>query len=265
MNPRVQIAIAQKLEGIDWLYDGLAGQKGFRAFARQLLAPLFAKTGWDAKRGEDQNVALLRATLLEALNRFDDTGAIAEARKRFAAFLKDPSHTAPDTRRSMLAIVARHADAATWDRLHALAKAEKNTLAKRELYELLGAALDPALAKRALALALTEELPLTMRPAVISSVASDHPEMAFDFANAHLGLVASWLEADSRNQFVPRLAGSSADPKMAAKVKAFAGAHIPPTARREAVKVQSAIGFQAQVRGTRLKDIDRWLIQRHGE
>jgi aminopeptidase N len=265
MHPRVQTAIAGKLEGIDALYDGLPTQKGFRAFARELLAPLFAKAGWDAKPGEDQNIVLLRATLLEALNRLEDPGVIAEARKRFAAFLKDPAHTAPETRRSMLAIVARHADAATWEKLHQLAKEEKNTLAKRELYELLGSVLDPALAKRALALTLTDELPVTTRPSVVRSVADDHPELAFDFANAHLALVTQWLEADSRNQFVPNLATSSTDPKMADKVKAFAKAHIPETARRDSVKVESAIGFQSEVRTKRLKDIDHWLVRRHGE
>jgi aminopeptidase N len=265
MHPRVQTAIAEKLEGIDALYDGLPTQKGFRAFGRELLAPLFAKGGWDAKPGEDQNIALLRATLLEALNRLDDQGVIVEARKRFAGFVKDPSHVTPETRRSMLAIVARHADSTTWDALHGLAKAEKNTLAKRELYELLGSALDPKLAQRALDLALTDELPVTTRPSMIRAVAADHPEMAFDFANKHLDKVTSWLEADSRNQFVPNLAQSSTDPKMAGKVKAYANAHIPPTAQRDSVKVESAIGYQSEVRTKRLKDIDHWLVRRHGE
>lgn len=265
MHPRVQTAIAAKLEGIDRFYDGLPTQNGFRVFARQLLAPLFAKTGWDAKPGEDQNIALLRATLLEALNRLDDQGVVAEARKRFAAFLKDTSHVTPETRRSMLAIVARHADAATWEKLHDLAKAEKNTLAKRELYELLGSALDLKLAQRALDLSLTDELPVTTRPSIIRAVSGDHPEMAFDFASKHLDAVTSWLEADSRNQFVPNLATTSNDPAMAGRVKAFANAHIPPTARRDSVKVESGIGFQSEVRTKRLKDIDHWLVRRHGE
>ncbi|MBV9990759.1 MAG: M1 family metallopeptidase [Alphaproteobacteria bacterium] len=265
MNPHIQDAIATKLAGIDYLYNGLPSQKGFRAFARQLLSPLFAKTGWDAKKGEDQNIALLRDTLLQALSQFDDPGVIAEARKRFAAYLKDPSHTSPDTRRSMLAIVARHADPAVWEQLHTLAKAEKNTLAKRELYELLGSALDDKLAERALALTLTDEAAVTVRPAIVASVSRDHPEMAFDFANGHLDRMNSWLEADSRNQFVPNLASNSTDPKMAGKVRDFASAHIPSTARGDAVKSQSSIEFNAQVKAKRLKDIDRWLAARHGE
>jgi len=265
MHPRVQTAIAGKLAGIDTLYDGLPTQKGFRAFGRELLAPLFAKVGWDAKPGEDQNIALLRATLLEALNRLDDQSIVTEAKKRFGVYLKDPSHITPETRRSMLNIVARHADAGIWETLHRLAKAEKNTLAKRELYALLGSVLDPKLAQRALDLSLTDELPVTMRPSLVRSVATDHPEMAFDFANKHLDKVMSWLEADSRNQFVPNLATSSSDSKMVGKVKAFANAHIPLTARRDSLKVQSGIGFQSEVRTKRLKDIDRWLVRRHGE
>ena len=57
--------------------------------------------------------------------------------------------------RSILGVVARHADAATWDRLHAAAKAEKTPLVKEELYFLLAATEDEALARRALDLALT--------------------------------------------------------------------------------------------------------------
>ncbi|MEI9932258.1 MAG: ERAP1-like C-terminal domain-containing protein [Rhizomicrobium sp.] len=109
MDPQVQAAVAARLQGIDFLYDGLPGQPAFRSFGRTLLEPLFAKVGWDAKPAESQNAALLRATLLDALSQFDDAAVIAEARTRFAAYLKDPVHIAPDTRRSMLKIVALHA------------------------------------------------------------------------------------------------------------------------------------------------------------
>ena len=262
MDPQVQDALVGKLKGIDVLYDGLPGQTAFRAFCRRLLAPLFAKVGWDAKTGESQNAALLRASLLDALSRFDDPAVIAEARARFASYLEDPSPIAPDTRHSMLAIVARHADKAAWDRIHALAKAAKSTLAKSELYNLLGSVLDRGLAARALALTLTDEAVVTTRPSIVAGVGRDHPQLAFDFASAHLERVNSWLEADSRNQYVPDIAASASDTKMIAKLTAFADAHIPATARGDTVKAQSAIAFSAAVRATRLPDLDRWLAAR---
>ena len=259
MDSHVQDALTARLQGIDAFYDGLPTQAAFRAFGRRLLNPLFAKIGWDAKAGENQNLALLRATLLDALSEFDDPAVIGEARRRFAAYLKNPSAVAADTRRSMLAIVARHADATTWEQLHALAKAEKSTMAKQEFYGLLGRAHDRALAAKALALALTNEAAVTTRPSIIRNVGGEYPEMAFDFVDTHLAEVNSWLEADSRNQFAPGIASNSNDAGMIAKLKTFADAHIPATARSAVVKATSAIAFNAEVRSKRLPDVDRWL------
>ncbi len=81
MNPKVLNTLVGRLEGIDDLAEGLPVQKTYRAFARQQLAPIFAKVGWDAKASEDQNIALLRASLLGALSQFDDASVIQEARR----------------------------------------------------------------------------------------------------------------------------------------------------------------------------------------
>jgi len=259
MDVRVQDALAGKLQGIDRLYNDLPGQSAFHAFGRKLLNPLFAAVGWDAKPKENDNVALLRQSLLGALSQFDDPAVIAEARKRFAAYVKDPSHMTPETRRSMLSIVARHASDAEWEQLHTLAKQEKSTLAKQELYALLGAARDKALAQRALDLALTGEAVVTTRPDIIAEVGARYPELAFDFVNGHLALVNSWLEADSRNQYAANIAANAHDAAMIGKLKAFAEAHIPETARGSAVKAESAIALTVEVRTKRLPDVDRWL------
>ncbi len=263
MNPQVLNTLVGRLEGIDDVADGLPVQKTYRGFARQLLAPIFAKVGWDAKAGEDQNIVLLRASLLGALSQFDDPGVIQEAHRRFGAYLRNPAAIAADTRRSVLAIVARHADAATWDSLHDLARKETNTLAKQELYDRLGSALDRKLVDRALALTLTNEAPVTTRPGIIDSVSVNYPDAAFDFTVAHLAVVDTWLEADSRNQYVPRLVSNSKDEKMIARLNAFSAAHIPATARADATRSASSIAFNAQVRSHRLPDVASWLAS-HG-
>jgi aminopeptidase N len=265
MDPQVQAAIAARLQGIDSLYDGLLGQAAFRSFGRTLLDPLFTKVGWDAKPGESQNTALLRETLLDALSQFDDAGVIAEAKKRFAAYLRDPSHITPDTRRSMLRIVALHADATLWEQLHTLARNGKSAMEKDELYRILGTVRDRTLAAKALALTLGNEVALTTRPSIVRSVGIAHPDMAFDFVNGHQKLVMSWLEGDSQNQFAPRIATGSNDPKMIAKLNAYAKAHIPATARGDTVKATSAIGFNADVRAKRLPEVDRWIAAKRGE
>jgi hypothetical protein len=74
---------------------------------------------------------------------------------------KDPAAVPGPLRKTVLAVVAEHADAATWDGLRARAQAEKTPLLKSNLYTLLGVAEDKALAERALQLALTDEPGLT--------------------------------------------------------------------------------------------------------
>jgi aminopeptidase N len=265
MNPKVLATLVGRLEGIDDLYRGLPGQTAYRAFARKLLAPVYASVGWDAKPGEDSNIALLRGELLQALSQFEEPGVIAEAKKRFQAYLANPAGMAADTRHTVLLIVARHADEANWNALHDLAKKETSTLAKRELYDDLGLALDRKLADRALAIALTSEVAVTTRPGIIDSVADEYPDAAFDFTLAHLALVDSWLEADSRTQYVPRLVSNSSDAGMIAKLNAFAAAHIPATARRDTQVSASSIAFNAQVRAKRLPDVDTWLAGHAGK
>ncbi|HEY0283175.1 MAG TPA: M1 family metallopeptidase, partial [Rhizomicrobium sp.] len=263
MNPQVLVKIANDLTDLGVHYRGLPGRASFRAYALGVLRPLFAKTGWAAQPGEDANVPLLRTALLNALNQLDDPKVIAKARQYFATYVKSPASLSGDLRRSVLSIVAAHADAATWEQLHDLAKTAQSSLEKHQFYALLGSARDRALAERALDLALTDEAPVTMRPVIINRVAEHYPELAFAFTEAHLDAINAMLEPDSRNEFAPRLAYSATDPAMIARLQAFAEAHIPATARQTTVKAQAAIAHAAKVRSQSLPEIDRWLKTRN--
>jgi hypothetical protein len=90
----------------------------------------------------------------------------------------------PELRRTILGIVARNADAATWDKLHKMAQDEKSSMIRDQYYGLLASAKDDKLAKRALAMALTDEPGATNSAGMISSVSREHADMAFDFALA---------------------------------------------------------------------------------
>jgi aminopeptidase N len=260
MDPQALAVLADRLDGVANLYRGLPGQPAMNAFVQKRLEPLFARVGWEPQPGENQNVTLLRNSLLGDLSDVNDAGVIAEARTRFAAFVKNPQSLSGDLRRAVLQIVALHADAATWDQLHALAKSTDDSLQKQEFYELLGLARDPALAQKALGLVLSDEAPVTVRPTILDVVAfSGHPDMAVDFVSANADAVNAMLEPDSRSQFVPRLAGFSYDPAMIPKLDSYANAHIAADARQEVMKAESGIKFSAKIRADRLPDVDSWL------
>jgi len=263
-DPVVASALAGRLQGLDSLYEGLPTQPAFRAYARSVLNPIFARLGWEKKAGESDNTALLRSSVIGALGQLDDPAVLVEAHRRFEGYVADPSSLNAATRRTVLRIVAVHADAATWDQMHVMAKSAKTQLERQELYNLLGDAADKALARRALDLALSGEPPTTTTPSMMQSVSFLHPEMAFDFAAAHWDQIGKLLEPSTQSGYMPRLVGGSSDLKLIAKLDAFARDNIPQTARQDLRKSEATIRYLAKVRQDRLPEVDRWLKTKGG-
>ncbi|GAB3400808.1 M1 family metallopeptidase [Massilia agilis] len=259
-DPQVWRRIADVFSDIHGLYDGdPARQKHFDSYAIARLAPVMAQVGWIARPGEATPIANLRATLIAALGKLGDPAVVGEARRRYAASGSDPDAVPGPLRKVILAVVAQHADAATWDKLHAAAVAEKTPLIKDRLYELLAATEDKTLAQRALDLALTDEPGATNSAGMLARVAENHPDMAFDFAIKHIEQVNARVDATSRSRYFPRLAYGSFDPAMIDKLNAYAGAHLAPTSRRDAETAIAAIRDRIKVRTERLPQIDAWL------
>ena len=91
------------------------------------------------------------------------------------------------------------------------------------------------------------------------SVAGLHPELAFEFAMAHMAAINERVDASSRSVYFPFLAATSYQPAMIDKVNAYAKEHLAPTARRAAETTVATIKDQDQVRRERLRAIDEWL------
>jgi len=250
-EPLVWNALAGQFFQIDALLQGNTAQKAFRAYARDVLRAPLAKLGWDARPGESDNVAILRATLLHAMGRFEDPAVLAEAQRRFAQFRKSPDSLTASVRKSTLRIVATSADSGTWDAIHSLAQSATTLLEKEDYYGLLGATQDLKLAQRALDLSLSQEPPITLRPRLIASVSYNYPDLAASFAMTHWKAIAPMLESGSSQQFVPRLASGSIDLKLIEHLNSFAQANIPETGRGALNKAVSRIRYDSGV-ATRL-------------
>ncbi|HKR35196.1 MAG TPA: M1 family metallopeptidase [Steroidobacteraceae bacterium] len=257
-DPQVWGKLAEVFGSLNEYYEGEGERQArLRAFAISRLAPVLERLGWTPGAGELDTVAILRTQLIDVLSELGDRKVIDEARRRYAA--GDEKSVPPTLRKTILDVVARHADAKTWDRLRAEARAEKTPLVKDRLYNLLAVTEDESLAKRTLDLALTEEPGATNTPAMIAGVAVLHPELAFDFALAHMAAVNERIDASSRSSFFPALASTSHDPAMIGKVNAYAKANLAPTARRTAETAVAVITDHIRIRRDRLKAIDDWL------
>ncbi len=262
-DPQIWGQIAAVFASIDDYHRGdPARRAAFRTFATARLAPVFARVGWNPRPDEPPTIAILRNTLIDTLGALDDPAVIGEARRRYAARAADPTAIPGPLRKSILGVVAAHADAATWDELHEAARAEKTPLVKDHLYFLLASTEDQALARRALLLALTPEPGATTSAGMIAGVAKEHPDLAFDFALAHMAAVDQRVDASSRSRYYATLAARSADPAMIDKLKAYAAANLEETSRRDTDTAAAGIRDRIRVRGQVLPAIDAWLARR---
>jgi len=258
-DPLVVLDLVRTLAGLDRLFDRLPAQAAFRSYAIATLSPVLTRIGWTSKGQEADTVAILRAAVIEELSALGDTSVVAEGRRRFADYLRDPSATPADMRRTVLQIVALHADAQTWEQMEIMAAQAKSELERRQLYAFLGTAEDPALARRALDLAFSGKPPATIIPEIISAVSRLHPDMAFDYATSHWDGLTPYIEPASQPEYMPRLLSHAYDPVLIGKLDAFAEQHIPSSARRNVRKTDSNIRYNADIRTKRLPEVVAWI------
>jgi len=220
--------------------------------------------GWEAKPNESVPTTILRSHLISTLSNLGDSSVIDEARRRYAAQATDPKAVPAELRKTILAVVATHADAATWDKMHAAAKAEKTPLVKDRLYAQLASVEDETLARRALDLALTDEPGATNSAGMIRIVSRLHPELAFDFAMAHREQVDKVVDGSSRSRYYPTLGTSAFDQVMIDKINAYATKYLAPSSRRDAETAVANIKYRMMVRNERLPSVDAWLAKNGG-
>jgi puromycin-sensitive aminopeptidase len=263
-NPKIWSNIASYLGSVNNYYtsEDVVRRDRFRAFAITTLESVFSNVGWTARPNESDSVALLREELIDTLSALGDHSIIIEAQRRYRASKTDPTAIPAALRTTLLGVVARHADAATWDQLHAEARAERTPLVKDHLYVLLSTTEDETLARHALELALTSEPDLNNSASMIAGVAQLHPDLALDFALDHKDAVDARVDASGHARFYPSLGASSLNAATAEKIEAYA-AQLAPDTRRNANVAIATINYRIKVRNERLPDIDAWLSS-HG-
>ncbi len=261
-DPLVWSAQVATLSGIDSYYSPGPQRAAYRAWATGVLTPVLSRVGFDARKGEADNEAVLRETLLLALVQLDDPKVTAEARRRFEAARSDLGKLSAGERRWVLVGVARSADAATFQALLDLARAARDPLEKQALYTVLTTVEDPALAAKVLAIMITDEAPSNMSARLVRGVADMHPDLVWRFTLANLPAITRSLDTLTRSTFVAGIAETSRDPKRAAELEAYAAKNVPPDAQGEVKVALSRIRTTAEIREKRLPQIDAWVAAR---
>lgn len=231
--PKLLGAMSEYLSSLHAAFDGNSQmQSRIAAYAAKRLEPALRRLGFAPVAGESSASAILRSTLIVDLGAMGNPVVLAAARERFARLDQDPAALDGPLRTSWLGVIARHASPADWEKFRAMANTAPSQLEKASLFSQLGAAYDKTLAQAALDLALTGEPGVTNSAALISRVSVKHPDMAVDFALAHLPQVERLVDISSRSRYIARLAAGSKDQAMPAKLEAYAQQHLKPESRK---------------------------------
>jgi len=233
----------------------------FQKYARSILRPSFDEVGWEPKNGEPPKIGSLRASLIKALGDLDDKEIVAGCRDRFQKYLTDPKSLAPDLRPPVFAVVGRYADEATWKKLHELGLKTTSIEEKSNYYNALAAALDPKLAAQTLEISLGDELPTSRATYLVARVAreSEHPELAWTFAKAHMNQLLAKTDALGANNYAPGLFTFFSDSARITELERYAKSDLPATAAKDVAKAIDEVGFRAQFKSSLTTQIGTWF------
>ena len=257
------IRIFSRIDHLQW---GRPQRAAFQAYARSVLRPAFDRLGWDAAVSEQADQALLRSRLIGMLGAFGDEAILAEARRRFALFVKDPAALSTDLRDVVTHLAGRTADRVTYDTLIGMARKTTNTDERVRYYSAAAGALDPAFAKETLAIALTDELPTSLVGTTISWVASqgEHPDLAWAFVRENFAALAAKQGPSFRYYFASNLMTNFTDAAHAADLAGFAPVHETSGGRMIAARSNERIMTDADFSEQQLPAIDEWIKTRGG-
>ncbi len=247
-EPRKAIwqAMLASLAALDALARDRPEQPLIQRFILGLAGPRLARLGWEEKSGDAPEERELRPMLAEALAAAGDAGAIGEAKKRFVAHLAHAGSVAPSMIDFVVGTAGRHADSATFD---VLLQWARSTQQQEQLYRYglaLLAARDPALAARALQLALSDSLPANFTSLVVPAVAdAGHIDLAWAFAQTNRSALLRDQEAIRQHQFFPSLVESSNQVRHAEMMEQWIAKEFGPDAQPAARQAANAIRTRA--------------------
>ncbi len=242
---------------IDRLLVDTPERQEFRGYARRLLRPTLDALTMQPKQGEPVTAALLRASLMQELALLGDSDVIKTCRQNFESFLKNPSSLSPDLRAATFSIAMRYGDTAVWEKLHELGLKTTSTEEKQNYYDALAFSTDPALIKRILAIALTEELSTSRAVYVASKVAreSDRPDLAWEFARTNMKALLAKVDALGAITYVPTLFTFFSDTARIEELKTFAQKNLSGDARKPVEIASDEIAFRADLRRRLIEQI----------
>jgi aminopeptidase N len=265
LDARAWQQITAALGSIEYDERGSAGHDAFAAYARSIIKPLEARLGWEDRPGDTPDLQTLRRSVIEDLGAWGDPEVIAQARSRFAAFVRNHAAITPNDQPMILDVVARYADAATFEQLHTLAKQSTDDAEKSRIYRALALVRDPKLAAQAANIALSPEIPpqlAMLRLQMFFVMTTEQPKLAWATFSGNIdkllgpfGALAPLVEA----QYVPQIFWDSLTPQ---QMQAWLEARVPAAMSPQVAKGMEGARFRVAQKAQLVPEADAYLAAR---
>jgi aminopeptidase N len=265
LNDRAWSQVIDALVQVETYERGTPGHDAFTAYARSLLVPLMTGLGWDARPDEGAPLQHLRRQVIRQLGQWGDAAVVAEARRRFEAYLADPARLAPDDQSVILSIIATNADQAAFDQLHGLLRTTRNETELERYLTAIALARDPRVAQQALAIALSPEVPPqadAIRLQMVLGVAARNPALAWQALRDHVDQVLA-----AHPQYAPLYLAQQVPDALwnglpLDQLEAWLQERIPPEMAPNLARGMQAARFRLAGKARFVADADAYVAQR---
>jgi len=259
-NPVVAEGAVGQWAAIHALLEDEAQQAALLALVSETWLPRLQRLGFEPRPGDSVPDANLRAELIAALGMMGEPTVAQAARERFGRLATDPQALDGPLKTTWLEVAGRNASPSEWTMLAELAAKSTSTTERQVLYQRLGSVADEALAQRALELALTGEAG-TSSSRIISAVAAEHPELAFDYAIANRARVEPLVDNSARARYFAGLAAGSRDPAILERL-AELRAQTPEDERVAIDRVVASVQQRLATEPLLREQVAAWLSSR---
>ncbi|CAG4947451.1 unnamed protein product [Parnassius apollo] len=265
-NFTVWSSISNCMSKLSALFSYTALDKPLKNYGRKLFSNVTKRLGWDAEEKESHLDTLLRSLVLNKMISFEDPDTIKEAKSRFEKHISGVCVLPADLRLECYRAVLAEADEATFQRFLELYRAADLHEEKDRISCALGAIKDPALLKRVLDFAISDEVRSqdTVFVIVYVAVSKNGRDPAWQFFKDH------WQELMDRYQggfLLAHLAKSTTEnftsEASAQEIEEFFAAHQSPGTERSVQQALETVRLNAAWLRRDLASTDDYLQPYH--
>jgi puromycin-sensitive aminopeptidase len=258
--------VVGRLSGIEHRIAAEAARPAMRRLVEARFAPALGRLGWDPAPGEPDGRRLERAQVVRALALLArNRPAVDEARARLVKLLANPPGAPPPCDPNLLDAVsvaaARVADANVFDQLVERVAAEADPASKRRALVSLASVETEALVERAVALTLTETVPMQDVTTYVAGLLTNRAarDRAFDFVRAHWPEVHAKSAAPMLTRRMVEALGELTERRT--EVEAFFAAHKDALAAvpQAVAQTRERLALDEEVQRRARPEVAAWL------